>query len=780
MDGIRIHITGVVQGVGFRPFVYNLAVSHSIRGFCLNDSEGVVIEAYGDRLDRFVEELKSNAPPLSRITGLRTEPCFLTGDVTGFSIRESVSFAGAFGLISPDFAVCAECLAELFDPNDRRHLYPFINCTNCGPRYSIIKDMPYDRPNTTMAGFMMCPACDAEYHDPSDRRFHAQPNACEICGPKAWLVDGTGKPVSRVNSPAIDEAVRLLQEGRIIAIKGIGGFHLSCDAENDEAVKRLRTSKRSSLTKASQSNKPFAVMSVDVSAVEGFAEVSAEERDLLEERTRPIVLLGKKQTGSLSVHVAPGNSAYGVMLPYTPLHHILLSGAKFNALVMTSGNRADEPIVTSNKDAVEKLSGMADFFLLHDRDIYMRVDDSIARITGKRVSLSRRARGFVPGAIDLGEDTADILATGPELKNTFCLTKGRFAIMSTHIGDMENAGALEFYKESLRNLRSSFKSNPSIIARDMHPGYATSAFASEYAASEGIPVGRIVEVQHHHAHIAGVMAEHGIRKKIFGVAFDGTGYGTDGTVWGGEFFVCDRSAFKRVAHLGTTGLPGAEMAVKEPWRMALSYLRQAYGERSIEVIKKHFPRFATPEGAVIMKMLDEDINTPLTSSAGRLFDAVASLAGIRDRITYEAEAAVNLEAAAREYPIERAAPYPFEIENNGLRSTERITAIDLAQMIRSIVADVSDGKTPSEIAAKFHQTLASIITKTLIPMAEATGISDVALSGGAFQNRLLLSLSMDSLAREGFKVYINEQVPSNDGGVALGQAAVAWELMKGG
>ncbi len=774
MVGIRIHITGVVQGVGFRPFVYNLAVSHSIRGFCLNDSEGVVIEAYGDRLERFIDELKSNAPPLSRITGLRTEPCVQPGEIKGFSIRESVSFAGAFGLISPDFAVCTDCLAELFNAKDRRHLYPFINCTNCGPRYSIITDMPYDRPNTTMAGFKMCPSCDAEYHDPSNRRFHAQPNACEICGPKAWLTDKTGQRVSGSNRQAVEEAVSLLKEGRIIAVKGIGGFHLSCDAQNDEAVKRLRAAKRSSLAKASQSNKPFAVMSVDVPAVERFAEVSQAERGLLEERTRPIVLLRKKHPESLSSHVAPGNSDYGVMLPYTPLHHLLLRQSSFNALVMTSGNRADEPIVTSNKDAVEKLSGMADFFLLHDRDIHMRVDDSIARVNGKRVSISRRARGFVPGAIDLGEETDDILATGPELKNTFCLTKGRFAIMSTHIGDMENAGALEFYKESLRNLRSSFKANPAIIARDMHPGYATSAFASEYAVSEGIPTGRIVEVQHHHAHIAGVMAEHGIRKKILGVAFDGTGYGEDGTIWGGEFFVCDRSAFKRVARLGLTGLPGGDAAVKEPWRMALSYLRQAYGEASMQIIKRHFPRFATPEASVIMKMLEEGINTPLTSSAGRLFDAVASLAGIRDRITYEAEAAINLEAAAREHSFEKALPYLFDIDNNGLRS------IDLAPMIRSIVEDVADGKAPSSIAAKFHQTLASIITATLMPMREATGISDVALSGGSFQNRLLLSLSMDSLAREGFMVYINEQVPSNDGGVALGQAAVALERIKGG
>lgn len=774
MDGIRIHITGVVQGVGFRPFVYNLAVSHSIRGFCLNDSEGVVIEAYGDGLDRFVEEIKRSAPPLSRITGLRTEPCVPNGDVKGFSIKESVSFSGAFGLISPDFAVCGDCLGEMFDPEDRRHLYPFINCTNCGPRYSIIKDMPYDRPNTTMAGFKMCPHCDAEYHDPANRRFHAQPNACEICGPKAWLTDRAGKIVSGVNSLAVEEAVRLLKEGSIIAVKGIGGFHLSCDAKNDEAVKRLRAAKRSSLAKESQSNKPFAVMSPDISAVERFAEVSGAERRLLEERTRPIVLLRKKHPESLSSHVAPGNSDYGVMLPYTPLHHMLLGGKRFHALVMTSGNRADEPIVTSNKGALEKLSGMADFFLLHDRDIHMRVDDSIARVAGKRVSISRRARGFVPGAIDLGEETDDILATGPELKNTFCLTKGRFAIMSTHIGDMENAGALEFYKESLRNLRSSFKSDPAIIARDMHPGYATSSFASEYARSEGIPAGRIVEVQHHHGHIAGVMAEHGLRRKVLGVAFDGTGYGTDGTIWGGEFFVCDRASFERAGRLKLTGLPGGEMAVKEPWRMAVSYLRQAYGTRSIEVIKKDFPKLATPETSVIMKMLEEGINTPLTSSVGRLFDAVASLAGIRDRITYEAEAAINLEAAAREHSIKKKDPYPFEIDNNGLRS------IDMAPMVRSIVEDVSDGKDPSYIAARFHQTLASVITTTLLLMREASGINEVALSGGAFQNSLLLSLSMDSLAREGFMVYINEQVPSNDGGVALGQAAIAWERIKGG
>lgn len=774
MQGRRIHISGVVQGVGFRPFVYNLALSHSITGFCLNDSEGVVIEAYGDNLDRFVEDLRSCAPPLSRITDLRTEVCVQTGGIKGFSIRESVSFAGAFGLISPDFSVCAECLTELFDTRDRRHLYPFINCTNCGPRYSIITDMPYDRPNTTMARFQMCAECDTEYHDPSDRRFHAQPNACEACGPKAWLVDKTGRPLSGFNSDAIVDAIRLLKEGRILAIKGIGGFHLSCDAMNDKAVSRLRMTKRSSLAKASQSNKPFAVMSPDVASIERYAGISEAEKRLLEERTRPIVLLGKKQPESLSIHVAPGSSDYGVMLPYTPLHHMLLHDSGLKTLVMTSGNRADEPIVTSNKDALEKLSDMADFFFLHDRDIHMRVDDSIARVNGKRVSISRRARGFVPGAIDLGEETDDILAVGPELKNTFCLTKGRFAVMSSHIGDMENSGALEFYMESLLNLKASFKATPSIIARDMHPGYATTAFASEYALAEGIPPGRIVEVQHHHGHIAGVMAEHGIREKVLGVAFDGTGYGTDGTIWGGEFLVCDRSGFERFGHLGLTGLPGADAAVKEPWRMAVTYLRQAYGASAREVIKKNFARFDTPESSVVMRMLDHGINTPLTSSAGRLFDGVASLAGIRDRITYEAEAAINLEAAARDYPIEKAVPYPFDINR------EKIRSIDCGAMIRSIVEDVANGRAASEIAARFHQTLASMITATLMIMREATGITSVVLGGGTFQNRLLLSLSMDGLAREGFMVYINEQTPANDGGIALGQAAIAWERMKGG
>lgn len=773
-SALRLHITGVVQGVGFRPFVYKLANRHNLRGFCLNDSEGVLIELQGEGIERFIDELRSSHPPLARIERLVVERAFPPAPYTDFTIRESVSVAGKFALVSPDISICPECQRELLDAADRRYLYPFINCTNCGPRYSIIKDIPYDRTATTMAPFRLCGDCEREYHNPFDRRFHAQPNACAICGPGVWLANGNSvEPLyGERNYPAIERARRLLKEGQILAVKGVGGFHLACDGANDRSVRRLRQSKRGSFLKGKGGNKPFALMSADIDAVRSFAAISNEERSCLESRGRPIVLLEKLSSTPLSPAVAPGNGRLGVMLPYTPLHCLLLGRGedRFKALVMTSGNLSDEPIVRSNEEAVERLSGIADFFLLHDRDIYMRVDDSIVTVEGARTRVVRRARGYVPEPIDLGEEMPETLACGAGLKNTFCLTKGSHAIMSAHIGDLDNCGSLEFFKETLTNLEKTFRAAPSIIAHDMHPDYMSTRFASEYASERGIPGSRIIPVQHHHAHVASVMAEHGLRGAVIGVAFDGSGYGTDGNVWGGEFLIADRKAFTRAAHLDYVSLPGGEMAIKEPWRMAVSHLYSAYGEAWPAELKGFCERIGREEAALIMKMITARINSPLTSSAGRLFDAVASVIGLKDRVTFEAEAAIELESIASP---DSPPVYPFgTIEGNPVR-------IDMRPMIRAVVGECNNGTAPPVISGRFHASIAAMIASTVESIGERNGISDAALSGGVFQNRLLSGLVCGMLMERGFRVWSNERVPANDGGVSLGQAAIACEVFKG-
>ncbi len=771
MDSAKIHITGIVQGVGFRPFVYNLAMKFGLNGYCLNDSEGVVIEVSGSRIDTFIEELKNNAPPLSRIETLTVEEIKDSGPYKDFSIKESVPVEGKFVLVSPDISICGDCLKELLDPSDRRHLYPFINCTNCGPRYSIVKDIPYDRPRTTMAPFTLCPECDKEYHDPANRRFHAQPNACAKCGPRVWLAEkGTVRPSGpEVNFDAVKKAQALLKGGAVLAIKGLGGFHLACDAGNDEAVTRLRSNKRKSYQKGGGSNKPFALMSPDIGAVRDFAHVSGPEEDALKDRTRPIVLLKKRLPNSLSAGVAPNNGYYGVMLPYTPLHYLLFSGSGFTALVMTSGNLSEEPIVTSNDEAASKLSHLADYFLLHDREIYMRVDDSILRAEdGRRVI--RRARGFTPSPIDLGEEMEDMLACGAELKNTFCLTKGAHAILSQHIGDLENHEALEFYKESLRNLKNTFKAAPVIVAHDMHPDYLSTKFAIEYAAENNITGSRIIPVQHHHAHVVSVVAEHGLNGKVIGVAFDGTGYGTDNNIWGSEFMVADRRSFKRAAHLSYIRLPGGDAAIKEPWRTALSYLHHTFGGDAPGAFEPFYNRLDPKEAGIILKMIKSGFNSPLTSGMGRLFDAIASLIGLRDSITFEAEAAIELEHIADE---DAKGAYPFGIIDGApLR-------IDSRPMVRAIIEDLKNGAQPPCISGRFHRTLAEMILAVVIKISN-TGIKDVILSGGVFQNGLLLKLAKRLLEGRGFTVWTNGAVPANDGGISLGQAAIAWEMVKGG
>lgn len=792
MTRVKIEVTGIVQGVGFRPFVYNLARSMGIKGFVLNDSKGVIIEAEGDGIDGFIQYLKTSYPPLAQIEDIKTSILPPAG-YKGFEIRESLSDEGLSTLISPDIAICKDCLKELFDSSDRRYLYPFINCTNCGPRYSIIHSIPYDRPNTTMKAFRMCKDCEEEYHDPSNRRFHAQPNACPECGPKLQLQVTSHKWQVKEKNP-IGITIELLREGAIVAIKGIGGFHLACDATNDAAVKRLRGGKR-------RSNKPFAVMMPDMKTIRSFCEVTPGEGDILKGPIRPVVLLKKRRDIVISDFVAPENNYLGVMLPYTPLHYLLFyyplthhssptTRHHFNALVMTSGNLSEEPIVTDNQDALERLSSIADAFLLHNRGIYMRVDDSVVRIyrdgetetrrngVEEKVNLSysphhpfsisfsliRRARGYAPSPIDLGREMPQVLATGGELKTTFCLTKGRYAILSQHIGDMENKEAIEFYKETLRNLKNTFKVEPEIIAHDLHPNYWTTTFAKQFITHNSSLI--TVPVQHHHAHIASCMAEHGLIGKVIGIAMDGTGYGSDGMIWGGEFLIADEMGFERFAHLEYIPMPGGEKAINEPYRMALSYLYHTFGDKTktSKLCPWFLERFDQRVLKTLIGMIKGRINSPLTSSCGRLFDAVSSILGIRDFIAFEGEAAITMEMKASH---NAEGSYGFEIK--GFKPC----IIDVRPMIEGLIGDIKNGTDLPVMAGKFHNTIVKIILELSRIARKETSLKKVVLSGGCFQNSLLLRKAVSRLKAGGFDVFTHRVVPTNDGGVSLGQALIA-------
>ncbi|MBI3599685.1 MAG: carbamoyltransferase HypF, partial [Nitrospinae bacterium] len=793
----EIKITGIVQGVGFRPFVYNLAASLGLKGYVLNSSEGVIIDVEGEpqKIAEFIPLLESKSPPLSRIEGIEIKSIQSFVGYKSFKIRESFSdgkpvpeclpsngsiegFNRGFALISPDIATCPDCLSELLNPIDSRYQYPFINCTNCGPRYSIILDVPYDRPKTTMLKFKMCPECEKEYHDPSDRRFHAQPNACRICGPKIqlqipprppFLKGGMGGLLNEKDP--LNASIKLLKQGAIGAIKGLGGFHIICDASNDDAVKRLREKKR-------RINKPFAIMCPDIEAVKKISVVSAQSEKLLNGELKPIVILpkpppsaplyqpphsppskgGERGGSSISEYIAPDNNYLGVMLPYTPLHYLLFHSeprtpnlepkSQFIALVMTSGNLSEEPIVIDNDEAVEKLSGIADFFLLHNRDIYMRVDDSIVReLTspssppsegGERGVVIRRSRGYVPYPIELGIEMPEILGCGGELKNTFTLTKGHYAIMSQHIGDLENYEAAEFYKETLKNLKNSFKVEPTIIAHDLHPDYRTTKFAKELITHH--PSLITVPVQHHHAHIVSCMAENHIRDKVIGVAWDGTGYGTDGAIWGGEFLIADYNGFKRAGYLKYVPLPGGDKAVKEPYRIALSHLYDTYGMDFLKMGIPFVDRYNDPSIGwvpqdarckIILKMIDNRINTVMTSSAGRLFDAVSFLVNGIDAVTFEGEAAVRLEMIADKSVKDE---YSFQLSAFSFQPL----IIDTRILIRQIAADLLNGIDRPVISAKFHNTLSEIIAEVCRKIKGDTGIDKVVLSGGCFQNIFLL------------------------------------------
>lgn len=759
----RIQVRGIVQGVGFRPFVYNLANDLGIRGFILNTSSGVTIEVEGDEtvLDEFLGSMRSHPPPLARIQDLTASALEPLGS-DAFEIRESEAHDHEFALISPDVAVCADCRREVGDPEDRRFGYPFTNCTNCGPRYTIIQDIPYDRPMTTMASFRMCAQCEAEYYDPANRRFHAQPNACAECGPSVTLTkSGSEIAFDSDSRSALAEVRRLLREGEIVGVKGLGGFQFACDARNDAAVRALRSRKK-------RSDKPFALMVRDIASAEQIAHVSAAERQLLLSPAHPIVILRRRPGGKISSDVAPGNETIGLMVAYTPLH-LFLFGEKledpseFPALVMTSGNLSDEPIVIGNQEASRRLPRVADWFLMHNRDIYMRVDDSVARILAGNPRILRRSRGYAPQPIDLGYPLGELLACGAELKNTFCLTKGRYAILSQHIGDLENYETLEFFKETLANLSKLFRVQPQAVAHDLHPQYMSSRFA----AGLSLPM---IEVQHHHAHVASCMADNGLRGKVIGVAFDGTGYGIDGHIWGGEFMTADFAGFERRAHFRYVPMPGGDAAVRQPWRMALSWLRESFGTE-LPADLPLFRQVAEREIELVSRMVARGINTSLTSSCGRLFDAVASLIGLRHEVTFEGQAAIELETAT-ERGVEDC--YSFEI------GSSEPAQIDMRPAIREIVLDVLKGQGRGIIAGRFHNTIASVVGEICRRIRHTEHLTRVCLSGGTFQNVYLAERSVAVLERLGFEAFLQKDVPPNDGGISLGQAVIANEIMRVG
>ena len=751
---IKAEVTGIVQGVGFRPFVYQLAGHHDLGGFVRNTSHGALLEVEGEsgRVESFLESLQSQAPPLAVITQIHVSPLPLAGH-SAFSIKHSKVLPGRNTLISPDVAVCEDCLREMFDPSDRRYRYPFINCTNCGPRYTIIMDVPYDRPYTSMRDFSMCPDCAAEYDNPADRRFHAQPNACPVCGPRVELADADGVPLP-ADDP-IQEAAERLKQGRIVAVKGLGGFHLAVDAYNGEAVARLRQRKR-------REEKPLAVMAPDVAAIEAFAEVSTGEAAALSSMQRPIVLLTARRPSPLAPAVAPDNKYVGAFLPYTPLHYLLLEGLR--ALVMTSGNLTDEPIAIDNDEAVRRLAGIADYFLLHNRDIYLRSDDSVVRVEGRGLSQIRRSRGFVPTPIFLKQGLPEVLAVGGELKNTVCLTKGDRAFISQHIGDLENLSTLEFFELTIDHLKRVLDIRPRIIAYDLHPDYLSTQWARQQTGVE------IIGIQHHHAHVVGVMAEHGLDGPVIGLACDGTGYGRDGQIWGGEILLADYDRFDRRGRLEYLPLPGAAAAIREPWRMAVSALMHAYGHDldglDLDLLSRQDPGRLD----LLKQVIEKRVGSPLTSSLGRLFDAVAALIGLRDRVAFEGQAAMMLEMLCPDgppdpYPMD---PYPVETAEAG-----GVWIIRPAAVIRGVVDDLREGRPGALISARFHAWTIQAFSEAAARISRETGVRTAVLSGGCFQNKILARGLFRSLEGRGLDVYTQNLAPVNDGGLSLGQAVSA-------
>lgn len=817
MNRVLINIKGVVQGVGFRPFVYNLAKSLNLKGTVTNTSDGVAIDIEGEDITSFIGRLPKEAPPLSEINKIDISPMPFYGH-KDFEIVKSRD-SGSFTLISSDVSICDDCLKEMLDKDNRRYLYPFINCINCGPRYTITNAVPYDRHNTTMSVFKMCNECESEYNNTSDRRFHAQPNACSKCGPNLEFkihpgLFGTKFKIYEKENP-IKSTINILKQGGIVAIKGLGGFHIACDATNKNAVERLRERKR-------KNNKPFALMAPDMETIKKYCEVSEKEQKLLTSNKRPIVLLRKKDTGFrihdpgyriqdeenhasgimhhasvLPASISPNNLYIGFMLPYTPLHYLLFyypafqsqfpipnpQTPNFDALVMTSGNISEEPIVVSNDEAAAKFSDMVDALLIHNRGIFMRVDDSVVRnhFLAHRTKpiFIRRSRGYAPEPISLDNDGPEVLGCGADIKNTFTLTKGSYAIPSHHIGDMENYETVKFFEESLSNLKKVYRVNPVAIGYDLHPNYLSTKWAlsqksevkTDFQLSTLNSQLSFYGIQHHYAHIASVMAENGIKRKIIGVAFDGTGYGTDGNLWGSEFLIADTDDFKRAGHFKYIPLPGGETAIREPWRVAVSYIRSITGDEVMDYLESigFIEKYGSDRINAILGIIDNRDFSPLSSSAGRLFDAVSAILGICDTNTFEGEAAMALES----YTIDNIKEdYPADI---GLK--DRIE-IDFCLTLFRLIQDIEKGIGKDIIATKFHNTIVTIIAGVVQRLSMIHKLHDVVLSGGVFQNMYLLKNTIDRLKSIGMNVYTNEKVPANDAGISLGQAYIVRERIK--
>ncbi len=758
-ERLRVIVTGAVQGVGFRPFVYRLAVGMRLDGWVRNSPQGVFIEAEGERadLERFLGRLLAERPPRAVIQGLEPswlDPC----GCEGFEIRESAAGGELVALVLPDIATCDDCLREVLDPSDRRFEYPFTNCTNCGPRFTIIESLPYDRLGTSMKSFVMCEACQREYDDPMDRRFHAQPNACPACGPRLALLDAGGVVIA-VTGAALAEAAAAIRDGLIVAVKGLGGFHLVVRADDDGAVRRLRTLKH-------REEKPFAVMCPSLADAERVVVVSSVERRVLTSPECPIVLLERRDgsTAAVAASVAPNNPALGVMLPYTPLHHLILRAVGV-PVVATSGNLSDEPICTDERDALERLADIADLFLVHDRPIVRHVDDSIVRVILDRELVLRRARGYAPLPIPLRHPLPPLLAVGAHLKNTVAVTAGSNVFISQHIGDLETRESFAAFEQVIDSFRTLYGIVPERVVADLHPDY----LSSRYARRLGLPVD---EIQHHYAHVASCMADNDLDGRVLGVAWDGTGYGEDGTVWGGEFLVTDSEGFERVATLRPFRLPGGDAAVREPRRAAFGLLHALLGRAVAD--RAEIPSVAAFDPAtrgLLVQALERGVNSPLTTSAGRLFDAVASLTGLRHASSFEGQAAMDLEAIAEKGAVD---PYPFLLTSEGGRFAMSpwrapATVVDWQPAIEAVVADVLSGVPAGVVSARLHASLARVIVQVAIRVGEPK----VVLTGGCFQNRRLLELAVEGLRAAGLRPYWHQRVPPNDGGISLGQIAAS-------
>lgn len=769
-----INVQGIVQGVGFRPFIYNLAVLCNLKGWVNNTSEGVVIDVEGtkENLNKFLRDLKFNNPPLSQVDKIdvtEKSPC----GYNDFKIRESIENLEKITLVSPDIAVCKNCRNDILDINNKRYFYPFTNCTNCGPRYSIIKHIPYDRDKTTMNKFQMCSDCEKEYTNPSNRRFHAQPNACHDCGPNIFLTDRKGINIpltdiindneiaytlsstnrkAYINERIITWTQNKLREGFVFAIKGLTGFHLTCDGENSTAVDLLRKRKH-------RPDKPFAVMMKDIDTVKRYCYVNSKEEELLSGMRKPIVILNKLSNYNLPETLAPNQNTLGVMLPFTPLHELLFS-KNLNVLVMTSANIHSLPLEYNNETAVEHLSGITDYFLMHNRDIFMPVDDSVSKIVLGKERIIRRSRGYVPNPLTF-RTVAPILSCGSNMKNTTCISKDNFLFLSPHNGNLENLETYEYYKRNIEHFKNIFAFSPRFIASDMHPGYYSTQYASSCNA-------KIIKIQHHHAHIVSCMVENKVSKKVIGLSFDGTGYGTDGKIWGSEFLICDYENFIRVGHLDYIMMPGGDSAILAPWKIGIAYLY-----RSLPKGNTYIKDFYGHKADIILKMIDRNINCIETSSMGRFFDAISSIVDVRQKITYEGQASMELEALIADNAISNSSSYGYKVLN-----IKNELIIDTIPIVNSIVNDFKIGTPKNIISQRFHNTIISFSVDICKKLRLFHKINDVALSGGVFQNNYIFIGIVKSLEKEGFKVYSHSMIPTNDGGLSLGQIVIANEKLR--